>query len=145
MLPFLTKGFMAVVLIVILSSCSVLKNVENNTGLELALKLAVMELIEKEEVSAVDVIETVESVDKFLDKNSSARVSDLMGHVRSKVSWDKLTISQHILISAIIDGVEERLAAKVSEGLISEDSKATVKEVLSWVNEAASMVAARNK
>lgn len=139
---YLFKGFFIALMFALLTSCAGL-NVKNNAALELTLKVAVMELIEKEDIAPADVIDTVGSAVNFLDKNSSAKVSDLMAHVRSKVSWDKLTISQYILINAILDGIEERIVTEVNKGLLSEDTVATVKEVLRWVEEAAMLASSR--
>lgn len=125
--------------------CGTLKDItKGNIALELGMKAAVVELIEKEGIDAVDVLDTAKAAEQYLSKNPSTKAADIIAFARTQISWDKLTVSQTILAEAVLIGVEQKIAADLERGLIDEDTKASVREVITWIIEAAELVVKRS-
>lgn len=125
--------------------CGTIKDMtKGNIALELGMKAAVIELIEKEGISAGDVLDTAKAAEQYLSKNPTAKAADIVNFARDQISWEKLTVSQGILAEAVLIGVEQKIAADLERGLIEEDTKASVREVISWIIEAAELVVKRS-
>jgi hypothetical protein len=112
----------------------------NSTATEYAVKIAVIELIENGDVSSQSVISTTDQALKYMDKNPDGKASDIIGFVKDTIPWEKLTQPQAVLINVILLSLQEKIATDIERGIVSKDTYVSVKEVITWVNDAASMV-----
>lgn len=134
------KLSMSFVLAMFISGCGAITWLQaNSTPLEYALKLGVIELIEKGDISAQAVVDTTNTALSYMDKNPSSKATDIVAFVRGNIPWDKLSPAQVILVESVLTGVEVKIAADIERGIISETDYASVKEVITWINEAAAL------
>ncbi len=78
------------------------------------------------------VVETVST----LSENDSTTVDALRAYVAQRLG-DKLSPADRVLAGAIIDAAAVELKARVGDGVLKADQLVKVREVLSWVSEAA--------
>lgn len=85
--------------------------------------------------TAARIAKTVELV-SGLAENEQVTVDALRAYVAQRLG-DKLSPSDKLLAGAIIDAAAVELKARVGDGVLKPDQLVKVREVLSWVAEAA--------
>lgn len=122
--------------VVAIAGCSFLQT-DGNLNHKLAFQYSTAKIIERDRVSALDVIDAVERAEGYVRDGAEVTVSKLAQGARDYMQDTGLSPADRILIGAILDDAEARLTVAVGDGLLTKDERLQLYEVLQWIKEAA--------
>lgn len=117
---------------------------ESQLAARVAVQYAVGKYIEK--VSPIDKVEKVRRIIETarlvsqLAENESVTIDSLRAYVAQRLA-DRLSPADRLLAGAIIDAAAIELKNRVGDGVLKPDQLVQVREVLTWVEEAATAYA----
>lgn len=137
-------GFLAVFVCGALTACKP----QEALAARVAVQYAVGKYVEKQSPATKAetvrrIISTVELVSSMAE-NESVTIDSLRAYVATRLG-EKLSPADRLLAGAIIDAAAVELKARVGDGVLKPDQLVKVREVLSWVAEAAAAYAPPNE
>lgn len=131
------KALLAVVILA-LAGCA---NFSGSSATEkLIVQVATMKFIEAGDdraAKAAKIVSAAAQARVWLDTDGVS-LSDLQSAMLARVNAADLEPSDKLLAAALVDVIAAELNARIGEGVISPEKKATVNAVLAWVEQAAS-------
>lgn len=129
-----------VALALVSSGCASTGDTNREAVGRLAIQYATLKVIERSDtITAEDVVAHVERVRALVDENAEVSLVDLRQELLSRIDMEALDAADRLLVMTLLDQVELTLTDEAEIGVLDEDAKARVAEVLSWVAAAASM------
>lgn len=128
---------------VVMSGCAgVTRAVEESpTTARLAVQYATMKVIEQSShITAADVLDHVERVRSIVTNDKPITLAALTNEVREGIRWDRLSPADAMLLDALLMEAEAQLWARIGEGLLSAEAKATISTLLDWIANSARRV-----
>lgn len=117
---------------------------ESQLAARVAVQYAVGKFIEKQSpLDKVEKVRRIVATAKLVSDmcaNESVTIDSLRAYVAQRLA-DRLSPADRLLAGAIIDAAAIELKARVGEGVLKPDQLFRVREVLSWVAEAATAYA----
>lgn len=124
------------------AGCSALSVVADDQN-QLAIKYATAKVLERSDVSATYLLERVEQAKTYVDAGVEVSVSGLVDAARFRLAESSLSPADQILIEAVLARAEERIKARLGDGLLATEQRIQLLTVLEWVESAASLYATR--
>lgn len=132
------KLILAIVMAVALTGCATLGS--GSAAEKLVVQVATMKFIEAGDdraAKAAKIVSAAAQARVWLDTDGVS-LSDLQSAMLARVNAADLEPSDKLLAAALVDVIAAELNARIGEGVISPEKKATVNAVLAWVEQAAS-------
>lgn len=112
----------------------------NEAAGRLAIQYATLKVIEQSDtVDAADVVAHVDRLRAHLDGEDEVALVDLRQELLSRIDMEGLDAADRLLVMTLLDQVEMALALDEESGLLDDEAKARIVEVLDWVVTAARM------
>jgi hypothetical protein len=133
------KWISAAFLALTITGCAALTGVldKYETPIRLAFQIATERAIDGDQDRAQRVVEIVQDARLYVDTDSSASVDRLAEFVHDQIRWHRLSPVERIVVEDLIREATEFLREKVAEGVLSVEDRATIGQVLSWIERAA--------
>lgn len=131
------KALLAVVILA-LAGCASFSG--SSASEKLIVQVATMKFIEAGDdraAKAAKIVSAAAQARVWLDTDGVS-LSDLQSAMLARVNAADLEPSDKLLAAALVDVIAAELNARIGEGVISPEKKATVNAVLAWVEQAAS-------
>lgn len=131
------KALLAVVILA-LAGCASFSG--SSSTEKLIVQVATMKFIEAGDdraAKAAKIVSAAAQARVWLDTDGVS-LSDLQSAMLARVNASDLEPSDKLLAAALVDVIAAELNARIGEGVISPEKKATVNAVLAWVEQAAS-------
>lgn len=122
---------------VIQTGCSTIGSQPTLT--RLAVQYATVKVLENNPGRAQRVIEIATFIEDNAGSSTATSVAILTTLVREQIDWTKLDAADTILVNALIDMVATELTARLGSGPLSPEQALVVKEVASWIKQAATL------
>lgn len=135
------KLALVVMFTLMMGGCESLANLQGNSSAKLAVQYAVLKYTNGEAERAASVKEAVDSAIFLLEDDVSATVAALKAAVVASIDFSSLEAADQFLARGVIDAVALELAERVGDGELSGDKLLQVREVLTWVSDAAFVTA----
>lgn len=140
---FIALFFLGVFLLGVFASMAGCKPSEQLAS-KIAVQYAVGKYVERQPQelraeTAARISATADVVGKLVE-NDSVTIDSLRAYVAQRLG-DRLSPADKLLAGAIIDAAAVELKARVGDGVIKPEQRIQVREVLSWVTEAAAAYA----
>ena len=132
----MNKLIFALVFLVGLSGCSLLEVVAEDQN-QLALQYATLKVLERDDVSKERVLELVGKAKTYVNDGDSITVTALVSEARKKLYASSLSPADQMLIEAILARAQERIEARLGDGVLDPDHRVQLMTVLSWIESAA--------
>lgn len=114
-----------------------------STGAKLVVQVATMKYIEREDLPAeraaraAKITRGADEVSVMLDMEG-VTVADLRAKALERIAAADLEVSDKLVLTALVDMINDELDEEIGDGVISPDQRVTVNVVFSWVKQAAS-------
>jgi PBP1b-binding outer membrane lipoprotein LpoB len=142
------KILAAVLSIALLSGCTAVQWAKDNPeSAVLAVKSGTLAFVEQVDPvqrrveRAEEVIVVVNFILSQMDSSTSATVSTLTSSVKSQIDWNSLDAYERLLLDSLIYSIQQRLEDRVGSGILEDEDKVVVKQVLVWAKSAAEVYA----
>lgn len=113
---------------------------EGNRSTELVVQYATLKAIGGDAEKADRAREIIARVRADIDRDDSVALSELRSRVEGEVRWDRLDAADQLLVMTLIDVAFDHLDDAVGEGFISDDDRASVNQMLDWVEGALRLI-----
>ena len=90
---------------------------------------------------AEEVLAVINFVLGEVKSTPTATVATLTSTVKSEIDWNSLDAYERLLLDSLIFSIQSRLEERVGSGILADEDKIVVKEVLMWAKGAAEMYA----
>lgn len=140
----LAAGMIAGFFVLIAACSAVDKAAEHADVSRLAVKAGTLKYIEAEDdrsQRANDVQAFIERARQHVDGEAESTVDALADRVREEVRWDRLELSEQLLVDELIASIEAKLKERIGDGPLSEEDRLRIEAVLDWAYDAAGLYA----
>lgn len=131
------KLILAIVMAVALTGCATLGS--GSATEKLVVQVATMKFIEAGDdraAKAARIVKAAAQARVWLDMDG-VTIADLHAAMMARINGADLEPSDKLLAAALVDVVAAELDARIGDGIISPEKRATVNSVLAWVEQAA--------
>jgi uncharacterized protein YceK len=136
------KQLFALALVFLLSGCASLGSDEGqNVAARIGVQYATLKVIGEDADRAATVVGVIDSAIELVEGGDALPMDLLESEIRDAIPFDKLDQADTLLVELLILQVREELDLRVDDGLIDPEKVAKVLEVLTWVRDAAAVVA----
>jgi len=123
---------------VFMTGCSVLSTLAEDQN-QLAVQYATLKVLERNDVSNERVLELVAKAEVYLQEGDNVAVSSLVDAARERLDASLLSPADQMLIEVILSRAQERIEAKLGDGILASEQRLQLLTVLNWIEEAASI------
>ena len=120
------------------SGCSVLSTVAEDQN-QLAVQYATLKVLERNDVSNERVLELVAKAKTYVETSENVAVAALVDEARVRLIASSISPADQLLIEVILSRAQERIEAKLGDGILAEEQRVQLFTVLTWIEEAASI------
>lgn len=121
-----------------LTGCSVLSTVAEDQN-QLAVQYATLKVLERDDVSNERVLELVAKAKTYIQTSETVAVSALVDEARAKLTASSISPADQLLIEVILSRAQERIEAKLGDGILAKEQRVQLLTVLNWIEQAASI------
>lgn len=131
------KILLAIIMAMVLAGCQTFSQVTSNDTL---VQYSTMKLIEQSDsVTSEGVLSAMQKARETLNTDVTFTVSEFKEELAEKIHWSTLPVSDRILISTIVDKVQERLEEKYEVDVISDQTEIRLLDFIENVEQAAAL------
>jgi len=131
------KILLAIIMAMVLAGCQTFSQVTSN---DVLVQYSTMKLIEQSDsVTSEGVLSAMQKARETLNTDVTFTVSEFKEELAEKIHWSTLPVSDRILISTIVDKVQERLEEKYEVDVISDQTEIRLLDFIENVEQAAAL------
>ena len=108
-----------------------------NPVAEITVEIAILEYIDNDKDKAISLINFIDDVKSYLDKDPKARADEIIAVAKGLIQWDKLSDREVILAVGALSVIQQELEARIEEGGLSAGTKIYLQDFLGWVRQTA--------
>jgi hypothetical protein len=130
---------------VLLTGCAFLTSAQRvidqeNFAAKTGVQYGTLKLIsQSSDVTAEGVLSVAARLKGAVEDDPTVTLAMLAEEAGKHIPWDKFDLADRILIINLMDFIEAYLAELVGDGILEDDAKATVINLLRWIEEAAKL------
>jgi hypothetical protein len=130
------KLVFALILLVGLSGCSVLNTVAHSEN-QLAIQYATFKVLKRDDVSSERLSQLISTAKTYVSDSESVTINALVSEARRQLYDSSISVSDQMLIEAILARAQERLEARLGYNTLDPDQRVELLTVLGWIESAA--------
>lgn len=123
-----------------LAGCALLQSVEDSPMMaKLTVQQATLRVINDDPDKAVRVLEITRDVREMMTVDS-VTLAVLDEFIEFQIRWEKLSTADEQLLRMLLQEMQDRLAEKFGQGLLTPEDKVSISKVIDWIEDAAQLV-----
>jgi hypothetical protein len=134
------KAIVAMMAFLLLAGCAVLETVEKSPMVaQITVQQATLRVIDEDVEKAVRVLEITRDVREMMSVDS-VTLAVLDDFIRVQIRWEKLSLADEQLLRMLLTEMQDRLAEKFGQGLLTPEDKVSISKVIDWIEDSAQLV-----
>lgn len=125
-------------MLILVTGCSILSTAADDRN-QLAVQYATLKVLEQNNVTNERILELTAKAKNYIQSDVDVAVANLVDEARSRLVSSGIPIADRLLIEAILSRAQEKIEAKLGDGVLVDEQKLQLLTVISWIEDAAKL------